>query len=660
MGGGNTVRNITACFDAGVCKEELFDVSPYAVALTEFLVADPQSFRLPRKYKIAFSGCSADCAGALANDLGFIARMREGERGFAAYVGGGMGSHSRLADPLEEFVPADEIHLVAEAVKRVFDKHGNRKNKHQARLRFLIEGIGLEKFKELYATELAQLRKESPAAIKICEPSVDLSAAEKPADKTTEGFSVWRQRNVRPQKQDGYFVVRLHLFLGDINADLMKSLAKLVEAYGEGMLRTTQSQDLVLRWVHETELPALHPDLARLGLEDSPSPLLRDSIACAGAATCKLGLCLSRGLTRALRDELHRSTINLEEAVGMRLHINGCPNACGRHPLASIGFVGAARRVEDRLVPSYIVKLGGRMGEGRARFAEGEDVIPARSVPAFLMDFLRDFQKSLQWPDFDAFLDAEGRAASSEIAAKYKHVPPFAQDKNFYYDWGAEEPFSLAARGPGECSAGVFDLIEIDLQSAREAFHAGHLRRATELAARTLLITRGEEVRDSAKALSFFEKLFIDDGLVDERFRELVQNARESVLASKSERTFTPDSRLVEELLEVINKLYENMGQSLQISQPAPAEDKPKSEGVGGNIAIDKEADLRGVTCPLNYVKTKMFLEGMNEGQVLSVVLDEEGCKNVPPSAEKDGHKVLSVAQEGTVWRVIIEKGKKS
>ncbi|UCD59051.1 MAG: nitrite/sulfite reductase, partial [Candidatus Hydrogenedentota bacterium] len=161
-GGGNTVRNITACYDSGVCQKEAFDVAPYAVALTEFLLPDRLSFELPRKYKIAFSGCSMDCAGATVNDLGFIAKRRGDGLWFSVYVGGGMGAHSRVADLLEEFVPASEFYLLAEAVKRVFDRHGNRKNKRKARLRFLIEQIGFEPFRRLYEGELTKLREAPP------------------------------------------------------------------------------------------------------------------------------------------------------------------------------------------------------------------------------------------------------------------------------------------------------------------------------------------------------------------------------------------------------------------------------------------------------------------------------------------------------------------
>ncbi|NOX53984.1 MAG: nitrite/sulfite reductase, partial [Planctomycetes bacterium] len=386
-GGGNTVRNITGCVHAGVCPEEEFDITPYAIALTEFLIGDPLSYQLPRKYKIAFSGCAQDCAGVAVNDVGFVARRRNGQIGFAVYVGGGMGAHSRVGELLEEFVPADQIHLIAEAVKRVFDQHGNRRNRAKARLRFLIEKIGLEGFRKLYEAELQRLREQNVAPLEtrpVAEP--DRRPAP-PATSPAPEFDAWRRVNTTAQKQPGFWIVHIPLRLGDITADTMEQLADVVERFGEGAARTTQDQNLVLRWVTEEELPALHAELSRLGLARTDAPVLRNMIACAGAATCRLGICLSRGLADAVCRALERNAIDLEKLGNLRVYISGCPNACGRHPIGDVSLSGAARRVKSRLVPHYVVRLGGRVGEGTTRLADGKMTLPARNVPAFLTDF---------------------------------------------------------------------------------------------------------------------------------------------------------------------------------------------------------------------------------------------------------------------------------
>ncbi len=644
-GGGNTVRNIIACSDAGVCAREEFDVAPYAVALTEFMLPDPLSYRMPRKYKIALCGCPADCAGAMVNDLGLFARTRDGRRGFSVYVAGGMGANSRVAEPLEEFVPAEEVHYVAEAVKRVFDKHGNRKNKHRARLRYLMADIGLEAFRRLYEEELAALRAEGLPPLHVRDLPGRRPGAPQAAEGPAEGFAEWRARNVAAQKHDGYFMVHVPLVLGDIAADAMDGLADVVEAHGEAAARTTQEQNVLLRWVHGDELPALHRALGAIGLAGSPAPVVRSTISCAGAATCKLGICLSRGLSRAIVSKLQRSGIDLDALGALDVHISGCPNCCGRHPLGRIGLYGAARRIAGRLVPHYVVQLGARLGEGRTRLAEGSHTIPARNVPDLVADLLGAFQASERFPDFDAFVDAQAGAVMDELHERYRHVPPFEEDKNFYYDWGADEPFSLAGRGPGECSSGVFDLIQVDLASAEQALAEGDLFSAVVLAARALLVTRGQEAHGEAEALDLFQEHFVAPGLVDASLGELVGRARRSIGGD-----FAAEPSEAAALVEAVKTLYGSLDSSLRFQAPAAAPaPQPADEA-------DRKADFRGVACPLNYVMAKMSLDKMASGEVLSITIDKEGARNVPESAAKDGHEVVSVEQEGDHWRVVLRK----
>jgi sulfite reductase (ferredoxin) len=647
-GGGNTVRNIIACPDAGVCAREEFDVAPYAVALTEFLLPDPLSYRMPRKYKIAFSGCPADCGGAMVNDLAFFARTRQGRRGFSAYVAGGMGANCRVAEPLEDFVPAEEVHYVAEAVKRVFDRHGNRRNKHRARLRYLMADVGPEAFRRLYGEELAALRADGLPPLQVRDLPGRRPEPPPVAEEPAEGFAGWRARNVIAQKDDGYYMVHVPLVLGDIDARAMAGLADVVEAHGEGAARTTQRQNVLLRWVHDDELPGLHRALLAVGLAGSAAPIVRNTVSCAGAATCKLGVCLSRGLSRAVVKKLEESGIDLDALGEMNVQISGCPNCCGRHPLGRIGLYGAARRIGGRLVPHYVVQLGARLGEGRTRLAEGNHTIPARNVPDLVADLLRSFLTSASYPDYDAFVDAEAGAVMDALYERYRHVPSFEDDKNFYYDWGADTPFSLAGRGPGECSSGVFDLIQVDLASAEQALAEGDLFSAVVLAARALLVTRGHEAHGEAESLDLFQTDFVAAGLVDASFGELVGRAWRSIGGA-----FDAQPAEAAALVEAVKTLYGSLDSSLRFQAPPAAPAAAPSSSEDG----DHRADFRGVACPLNYVMAKRSLESMASGEVLSITLGKEGARNVPESAAKDGHKVVSVTEEGDHWRVVIRKG---
>ncbi len=656
-GGGNTVRNITACFDAGVCGKEVFDPTAYAVAVTEHLLPDPLSYQLPRKYKIAFSGCGKDCAGATVNDLGFVASQRGNVRGFMVFVGGGMGAISRVGELLEEFISAEEAHLAAEAVKRVFDQHGNRRNRRHARIRFLIEDIGLPRFRELYAAELQALRTSGSVKLNV-RPIAPQPPSSSGRGACGEGipapdFEPWLKRYAEPQRQGGYFLVHIPLFLGDIEADRFEQLAVVVAEYGEGVLRTTQQQNLVLRWIHENELPTVHAQLKVLGLAGMESPLFSNMIACAGASTCRLGICLSRGIAKAIRGKLSADGTNLEGLDALRINISGCPNSCGRHPLADIGLFGAARRANGQLVPQYVLQLGGRVGVGRTRLAQGQLAVPARNVPDLIAELLVAFRRSPHFPDFARFADADGREIGQTLAARYEPVPEFNGHKEYYCDWDASELFSLAGRGPGECGAGVFDLIELDLQSARDAIQGSRLFEATVLAARALLVTRGEQPDGEAEALELFTRLFLAEGLVEPSYGVLIGIAKAAAKTPSAAAALEPGEAA--KFLERIEKLYADMSTSLRFKPEPPA--AVVAAPPAATSPAEREADFRGVICPLNYVKTKMVLAAMKSGSVLSVLLDEPGSRNVPASVEKDGHSVLSIDRQEQHWRVRIRKG---
>ena len=569
-GGGNTVRNITACVDSGVCRDEVFDVTPYAVATSERLLADPLSLQLPRKYKIAFAACDKDCSGATVHDVGFIARKQNGVEGFAVYVAGGMGGKSRLASLLHEFIPANETFLVAEAVKRVFDKNGDRKNKHLARLRFLVEKIGLEKFRELYDAEIAGLRASQPAPLELRPlPQLATATANGEIKNASAEFKQWFAHNVAPQKQPGFFQVQIPLTLGDIPATKTAALADILAAHGDNILWATQSQNAGLRWITAAELPVVHQKLAALGLAEPEAPVLRNLVACAGASTCRLGICLSRGLAKAVRGELSASALDLDSLGDFSIHISGCPNSCGRHPIGNIGFSGAARRVGENLVPFYAVQLGGRLAEGKSRFGTNIGAVPAKNAPAFVRDLLAAWKQSPAAQDFHRFVDNDGKKIAGEILARHQEVPSIASRKEFYYDWDAAALFSLAGRGQGECSAGVFDLIEVDLANAREAQEAGRLYAAALAAARALLVVQRAQPKNDAEIFRLFQKHFIEAGLVDATLTAVIAAGARAVATANPAESFTGAPAEVATLVASVRLLHESLDSSLRIKTAA-------------------------------------------------------------------------------------------
>ncbi|MHC4254731.1 MAG: nitrite/sulfite reductase, partial [Planctomycetota bacterium] len=354
-GGGNTVRNVTACPRSGVCPKEEFDVAPYAIATAEYLLQFKSSYNLPRKYKIVFSGCSEDCAYASVADLGFFAHNRDGEKGFAVYAGGGLGSNPAVAVKIEEFVGDDEFLQVAEAIKRLFDEHGDRANKHKARLRYVLKRFGQEEFIKMYIKKRKEIKHQSLQG-NIPEVRVIVSSSiveDKSVSNSQEHSPL--SSNIMPEKTKGLFTVRVNLKLGDISADDLIKISNIAKEYSQGLVRTTQLQNLLLTLVSIENIDKLISALKDLSIDVFlTGPEL---VACTGAATCKLGLCLSKGLATAISEKLDQDkTVSYASTI----RISGCPNSCGNHYIANIGFEGKAKRIKGRLMPFYEVLVGAK------------------------------------------------------------------------------------------------------------------------------------------------------------------------------------------------------------------------------------------------------------------------------------------------------------
>jgi sulfite reductase (ferredoxin) len=313
--------------------------------------------------------------------------------------------------------------------------------------------------------------------------------------------------------------------------------------------------------------------------------------------------------------------------------------------------------VDGQLVPHYVLQFGGHVEEGNTHLAVGRHAIPARNVPAFLVELLSALERSGQNPDFQAFLRDSGAGVIEKLAAKYKPVPGFTEDKNFYFDWSADDPFSLAGRGPGECGAGVFDLIEVDLKSATEALQERQFFRAAALASRALLVTRGEQAGTDKDGFELFQRHFIEAGLVDSQFQPLVALGKRAASAPNPAAVFVVLPTEVAPFVDAVESLFKSMDATLQFPKRAePSQPACPAPAASACTPGDLQKDFRGVTCPLNYVKTKMALGQLKPGQTLAVLLDGNGAHNVPDSAAKDGHEIASIVDEGKGVRVIIRK----
>lgn len=571
-GGGNTVRNIILSPDAGVSPNEAFDPSPYAFALTSRLIAQPNSWTLPRKFKIAFSNSAKDSSYARFNDLGFVVATQDGALGFRVYAAGGMGTKPEVGHLLHAFIAAEDVYFVAEAAKRAFDKHGNRKNKNTARLRFLWNQLGGDRFRQLYERELRELRQKGHRQLELLKTeshSETLSFC--PVQDESPEFRRWKRRYVIPQRQPGLCSVLVPVLLGNLKNDEAIALALFLEPFGKDVLRATLGQNLRLRNIPEQYLGNVYSVVKNISELASAPVLLSNSISCTGADTCKLGICSPKGALKAVAGKLMESGLDLDEIPELKLNLSGCPNTCGQHMVADLGFYGQVGRKEQRMFPAYGVVAGAVVGGGEARLARNLGRVSARDLPRFVYDVLQVWiQKKSRFHSFAAYVDAEGGHDIRHICDRYRNIPEFEKDSSYFFDWGASEPFSLVGKGLGECSAGLFDLIDVDLKQihhARWELAAAaaddvvdeNLYRIVLSSARMLLITRGIEARSDVAVFAAFSKHFIAAGLVEERFQRVIAAAE-----GKDFVALLLMAAEVGELAEAVEGLYASMDNSLR------------------------------------------------------------------------------------------------
>jgi sulfite reductase (ferredoxin) len=696
----NTVRNVTACHLAGVCQGEVFDVTPYAKTVAYHLLRNPLNQSLPRKFKIAFSGCRHDCALTPIHDIGLLAAQREdGTIGFRMVAGGGLGSAPRIAQVLREFTPIDELIPSIEAVIKVFDTLGNRKNRNKARMKFVIEKLGFAEFKRRWEEAYVAMGFARPSS----EPLTVLAHRDEPVQlimPTSNGnganpsaeqgnghpnggyqetpFAMWKRTNVVRQKQSGYVAAVIKLFMGDLTTEQMLHIADLAERYSNGNIRTTINQNMIIRWIPEAQIADLYDDLASKGLSDPGAELVEDIIACPGTDTCGLGITSSKGLARALAEVFPAGRVP-EDLKDVSVKISGCHNSCAQHHIATIGLHGVGKRIGEHTAPHYELHLGGKVN-GTAKIGQMTVKLPAKAVSAaitHLIDVYRRDRKSGE--GLPAFIDRVGKHALKDELIPYTIVPAFADDPTFYYDWEGEEEFVLEDLGPGECAGGALEMIENGILEADQELYQAKLLadnhqypvsvnksyRAVLAAAKALLVTEGLEPSTDSETFIEFDRRIAQKGVVPAIYREL--NKRVGDLGPKDTTAESAREKMAfaKGFVDACRSATDQMGKDLKLA--AAAEQKAPAVTVAPNVKPAAPApsaapvyDLRGVACPLNYVKTKLKLEMMDAGERLEVWLDAgEPIKNVPMSLKNDGHLVLlqeALEPEAAHYRVLVEK----
>ena len=542
---GNTVRNITGSELAGVDVNEPFDVSPYAHGMFQYLLRNPICQEMGRKFKISFSSSDEDTALSYLHDLGFIPKIKDGQKGFKVVFGGGLGSQPAHAELLSEFIPVNQIVPTAEGIIRIFDRYGERAKRMKARMKFLIKEIGKDVFLDLVEKEKKAIAFETyeidttafdgPITAPLLEvPQVTIDDA--------TAYEAWKASNVIAQKQAGYFAIGIKVLLGDFYTDKARLLADLIKNYGANELRFSLRQNIVIRNIKEENLPFFYQELAKLDMVALGYNTIGDITACPGTDTCNLGIASSTGIADELEKVIKAEYPKYSNNQEIEIKISGCMNACGQHNMSAIGFQGMSINSGKLVAPALQVLLGGgRLGNGEGRFADKVIKIPSRRGPDALRLILNDFEANGNGSTFLDYYDAKGEKYFYEFLKPLSDVTNLTEAD--FVDWGNADNY-VKAVGVGECAGVVIDLVATLLYEAKdkltfaqEAFEDKKWSDAIYLAyagfvngAKALLLAENQKTNHHAGIIDLFDTVFVETNKIQlaTSFKELVYQIREN------------------------------------------------------------------------------------------------------------------------------------
>ena len=619
-GGGNTVRNMIVDDRSGLTADEEFDVYPYVEELTSRLIAEKDSFTMPRKYKVAIDTSVATGNYSYIADLGLQARIKDGQRGFRVLIAGSAASNAHTGWEVFDFLPEKDLYRAAKALKNWFHKYGNRRNRHKARMRYVFYKYGTEEAKRLYLEEFEELKKdgsidfEAPAlplehhkpgfpALKVWNETplgvpADLQSDGKQRTSKneiidSEAFETWKRRYAHKQTnaeglKENLWYAYIPLRHGNNSTDFFAEVAEYLGNYGNDVIRFTKKEQIQVRNIPEEYLTNIYAFFKKLGVYQIDYPVVVTNLTCCtGADTCRLGICLPKGAIDGIAKQLLNSDLNLDAIPDFELRMNGCTNICALATWGDLGFSGRVGRVGDDPYPAYTIWLPVK---GKHEIDLQQGYIAAKKIPAFVEDYLRDvIAEQANYADYYEYVAKRGVNIVKDLIAKYKEIAPYSEEPDTFFDFGDDEKFSLIKYGKAECSAGLFDIIEIDQDTIREK------RKEVELLMRNtpqgvpadlqsdgkqetskiekllhdivfsenrmLLVTRGLDPRTDDDVYNGFEKEFIAAGIIPQKFKVLTDKARnnESLIAEKP---------LIDELAALLNDLYQNMDDSLQFKLP--------------------------------------------------------------------------------------------
>ncbi len=618
---GDTVRNVTSCSLSGICPMEIINVSECSRYVAEKFIGVYNT--LPRKFKITFSGCSMDCAYAKFNDLGFIAVKQEDKYGFKVYVGGGQGDTPRIGNVLLEFVEPSQVCAVISTVLNIFDELGDRKNKRRNRLKFLIEKLGFDRFREIFEEKY----KKSKEWVQDITPS----------------FYDYQEnvclKGIIKQRGGNFFALNIFIKHGNITSSQFKQVSSIAEDYNLGV-RLTQDQNILLYNIGERYIKEVQELLKLSGLNINDALTVRDVVCCPGSETCSLGITSSRGLADAILSYI--DSVNGKLGVNLpRIKISGCPNSCGHHHVTDIGLHGVAKKIEGKLAPHYVFHFGGTpLKIGRKSLK-----VPAKNVPeavGSIIDFY--ITNRNEGEDFSEFVERVGEEKLRVIIEKQQELK---EGVEYYKDFGSDKEFSLEEVGVGECMGIVADMVELSLDEARRQIKQAkahiekgfeedsyiHLKEAIYRACEGLLVPFGIKAKEEQSIDKFIEHV-IGRRYVEEKFINVIKKENPAVIE-------------VENFINECEKAYKELQRQTKEKISRGIKDKARKEIL----------DLRKEECPYNFIIAKKKIETMDVGSILVLLLgDEQSLRSVSASMRDHGHEVIDVDQEDNYYTLTVRR----
>ncbi|WP_293296523.1 HEPN domain-containing protein [Allomuricauda sp.] len=569
---GNTVRNVTASETAGIDVDEPFDVSPYAQAVFEYFLRNPIGQEMGRKFKVSFSASDADTGLSYMHDLGFIAKEKDGERGFKVMLAGGLGSQPRHADELYSFLPTDKIIPLMEGVIRVFDRYGERKSRAKARMKFLLKDIGLDGFKQLLEEEQTAVPHQTYAINFEDYPKVKIAEVDTPEViiEDQNAFEEWKSTNLVPQKQEGYVAIGIKVLLGDFYTDKARKLARLVQNYAAGEIRLSLRQNILVPYVKEELVPFFYQELNKLGFAEAGYNKALDITACPGTDTCNLGIASSTGIADELERVIKAEYPQYIKNPDVVIKISGCMNACGQHNMAHIGFQGMSVRTKDKLVaPALQVLLGGgNYGDGKARFADKVAKIPSKRGPQALRLILDDFEANGNGTSFTDYYEDKGQHYFYDFLKPLTDVDNLTQDD--FIDWGNEEKYKKEI-GIGECAGVIVDLVatlffesQEKIENAEEAIKERkwaasiyYSYQSIVNSAKALLTAEKVKTNTHASIIKDFDRLYVETGKIafEGGFDKVALQLNKNEPSEAFAKSYLEDAKTVLQRLETFRKL---------------------------------------------------------------------------------------------------------